>query len=506
MRQLKYDVNFNNIVDDVHVWNNNEIPEKVMIFIEKSLDSKIIVDEESDKCYCSKCFTELTNNYYCKKCHKKISDSKYDTCKVINVFDIDKNRDYETDFYYYVFDIDEEKLLLYEIKGTIKLFIRPFRSFKHHLITVNKAILVDKEGITDLMTYNRYTYKAFKKDITEAEQNEPDWDLIGYDEASEAFDYYTDSIGYLYTENLKKLKKTIYKYTYIWDSIKYLKHKNVSLWKITYLPLTNPNFEYLIKYKLYNLAYHADRIHFKKSFKETFNVDKKYLDFMVKNDINYDELKVLSYTKIEDINLLKRLSIFIHKFIEISNDYHIGVDKIVNYFLKEHIHPYGKIYDYEDYLKFCKELGFNLKDKKVIFPKDLMKEHDKLYLQYEMIVKPDICNNIIKLGEILEINKYEDDNYVIYPAPSIDSLIEESSNQNNCVKTYAEKYSKGESLIFFMRDKSDLNKSLVTIEVCDNKVVQARIKNNEEVDSSLMNIIKKWEKKLVPIEFEISTN
>ena len=53
-----------------------------------------------------------------------------------------------------------------------------------------------------------------------------------------------------------------------------------------------------------------------------------------------------------------------------------------------------------------------------------------------------------------------------------------------------------------MRDKSDLNKSLVTIEVCDNKVVQARIKNNEEVDSSLMNIIKKWEKKLVPIEFD----
>jgi hypothetical protein len=135
-----------------------------------------------------------------------------------------------------------------------------------------------------------------------------------------------------------------------------------------------------------------------------------------------------------------------------------------------------------------------------------MKEHDKLYLQYEMIVKPDICNNIIKLGKILEINKYEDDNYVIYPAPSIDSLIEESSNQNNCVKTYAEKYSKGESLIFFMRDKSDLNKSLVTIEVCDNKVVQARVKNNEEVDSCLMNIIKKWEKKLVPIEFEISTN
>ena len=506
MRQLKYDVNFNNIVDDIHVWNNNAIPEKVLDFVEKSLDSKIIYDEESDMCYCSKCFTELTKKYYCKKCHKKLGDSEYDASRVINVYDLEKEKYNESDFYYYVFDINEDKLLLYEIKGTIKLYIRRFSPSKQHLISVNKVLLVDKEGITDLLTYNRYSFQNFKKEITEVEQDDCLWELNDHYEASDAFDYFTSNNGFLYTDNLTKLKKTIYKYTYIWDSIKYLKNNDISLWKITYLPLANPSFEYLIKYKLYTLAYDSDKIEFKKSFKETFGVDKKYLPFMVENDFNYDELKMFSYTKIEDVYLLKRLAIFIHEFVNVKNNYGIGIDKIVNYFLKEHIRSLGGIYEYSDYLKLCKELGFNFKDKKVIFPKDLMKEHDKLYLQYEMIVKPMVCENIIKIGKILEINKYEDDNYVIYPAPSIDSLIEESSNQNNCVKTYAEKYSKGESFIFFMRDKSDLNKSLVTIEIKNNKVVQARAKNNEEVDSSLMNIIKNWEKKLVPIEFEISTN
>ena len=52
-----------------------------------------------------------------------------------------------------------------------------------------------------------------------------------------------------------------------------------------------------------------------------------------------------------------------------------------------------------------------------------------------------------------------------------------------------------------MRCKSNINKSLVTIEVNNNKVVQARIKNNKLPNEDLMKIINKWEKKLVPIEF-----
>ena len=50
-----------------------------------------------------------------KKCHKKLGDSEYDSSRVINVYDIDKEKYNESDFYYYVFDINEDKLLLYEI-------------------------------------------------------------------------------------------------------------------------------------------------------------------------------------------------------------------------------------------------------------------------------------------------------------------------------------------------------------------------------------------------------
>ena len=154
----------------------------------------------------------------------------------------------------------------------------------------------------------------------------------------------------------------------------------------------------------------------------------------------------------------------------------------------------------------CNVLKYNLKNKKTLLPDDLIKEHNKVFNQYELVTNPTIEENIIKVSKVLEINKYEDDNYVIYPAPSLDSMIEESYNQNNCLKAYCDKYSKGETNIYFMRKKSNIDKSFVTIEVNNNKVVQARIKNNKLPSEELMHIINKWEKKLVPIEFENNDN
>ena len=59
MRQLKYDNEFDNIVDDIEVWYDDEIPVEVKEFINKKLDSTMIYEQKADKDYCSKCFREL---------------------------------------------------------------------------------------------------------------------------------------------------------------------------------------------------------------------------------------------------------------------------------------------------------------------------------------------------------------------------------------------------------------------------------------------------------------
>lgn len=50
-----------------------------------------------------------------------------------------------------------------------------------------------------------------------------------------------------------------------------------------------------------------------------------------------------------------------------------------------------------------------------------------------------------------------------------------------------------------MRYKTDIKKSFVTIEVRNNKVVQAKVRFNEEPSSEIMDIIKKWEQTLIPL-------
>ena len=90
-------------------------------------------------------------------------------------------------------------------------------------------------------------------------------------------------------------------------------------------------------------------------------------------------------------------------------------------------------------------------------------------------------------------NTFRTKKYIIFPAISMDSLIDESNQQNNCVKTYAENYANKECDIYFMRLANTQDQSLVTVEVRNNKVVQKRTKNNNMTNDSQNRFLDLWE-------------
>ena len=74
----------------------------------------------------------------------------------------------------------------------------------------------------------------------------------------------------------------------------------------------------------------------------------------------------------------------------------------------------------------------------------------------------------------------------------------ESKQQNNCVyKNYSEKYAFGDTDIYFLRSLDAPQKSLVTIEVSNNKVIQSRTKNNSRTSKEQDSFIKKWENEIL---------
>src|SRR5699024_6910999 len=93
-------------------------------------------------------------------------------------------------------------------------------------------------------------------------------------------------------------------------------------------------------------------------------------------------------------------------------------------------HKKVQTYLYKDYLRFAKLLGFDLKNNKYAFPKNLQEEHDKLSKQYKLQCDQIIKNAIIKRGKELSSNKYQNKKFIIFPALSIESLKDESKQQN----------------------------------------------------------------------------
>ena len=92
---------------------------------------------------------------------------------------------------------------------------------------------------------------------------------------------------------------------------------------------------------------------------------------------------------------------------------------------------------------------------------------------------------------------YKNNNFLIYPAPSVDSLIDESKQMNNCIKSYCEDYGLGYKDLYFMRRLDNPDKSLVSVEVRNNKIVQARIYDNYQPSKEQWNFLNRWQAKVL---------
>lgn len=93
--------------------------------------------------------------------------------------------------------------------------------------------------------------------------------------------------------------------------------------------------------------------------------------------------------------------------------------------------------------------------------------------------------------------KYEcsfGDYIFIYPKSTQD-IKDEAVHQNNCVASYIDKVIDGECHILFLRKKNKPNDSLVTIELQNDQVVQAKRKFNDPVSKEEQEIIDQFNKK-----------
>lgn len=304
----------------------------------------------------------------------------------------------------------------------------------------------------------------------------------------------------VFPSNIKKLlKNTEFKYSYIWDIAKHSTYidlrkliKNKDDYAIN-------RIERLAKMKLYNLALCSENFSCSGSFQTTFGLSKDYYPFMKRYNLTYTQLEILRLLQEKDIKKIRYLENFTNyggnttDLKEISK--YISLNRFIKY-AKMH-HKKVKIYLYKDYLRFAKLLSLDLKNNKYAFPNNLKEEHDKLERQYEVQSSEIMRKAIRKRGKELSTNIFRDNKFIILPAFTLKALQDESRQQNNCVRTYAEKYAEGECDIYFLRYIKKPKKSLVTVEVKNNQVIQSRIKNNDEPNKIQLAFLHNWERKIL---------
>jgi len=306
---------------------------------------------------------------------------------------------------------------------------------------------------------------------------------------SRYYDLYTE--GVLYPNNLKKIMKgTEYQYSQLWNLAK------KEIIDIQYYLKNNyGSTEFLTKMGLYKLALCPKTFEKKGNFKERFGVDKSYYKFMKRYNIDIDELAILKIYPKKNINKIRYLKNFKEEDLKEISHY-MSLDKFITYTRKYQRFDIGM---YIDYLGFIRDLELDIKNKKYLFPKNLKQEHDKYQQQIELHKSQILRRKIKKRYNNLKDNTYKTKRYIIFPAKSVKELEDESKQQHNCVRTYAEKYSNGYCDIYFMRENDNIKKSLVTVEVKDDKIVQSRTKYNNDITNNQKKFLDKWENDVLKV-------
>lgn len=160
------------------------------------------------------------------------------------------------------------------------------------------------------------------------------------------------------------------------------------------------------------------------------------------------------------------------------------------------------ITDYVDYIGECMELGMDLTDRKILWPKDLGTAHRKTSARIKL--KRDAAMEskyTFRRGAM--VKKYEWENRktglrIVVPG-TLETIIEEGESQHNCVGGYIQRVANGETDVIFVRTIERPDKSYITVEVdpVTGKIRQAREKYNREVQAGeAREFLKAFERKV----------
>ena len=228
------------------------------------------------------------------------------------------------------------------------------------------------------------------------------------------------------------------------------------------------------------------------SKKKNIMITERILGRYIDNPNLWNNLLQYEFEMFDVVKMVNETYFITDKFCELIQQYNYNVKSLCQYVdnimrfegVDEQAIVIETLYDYT---RMCSIIGSKF-DK---YPKYLSTIHDITSRNYNRLVRK-FQENVFQ-EKIKKDMEFTFRNWVFIYPKSTDEIKDEAVQQSNCVASYIDSVLEDKCDILFMRNKDDLQKSVVTIEVRDNKVVQAKGRFNRDCTKVESMVIGKYE-------------
>lgn len=336
-----------------------------------------------------------------------------------------------------------------------------------------------------------------------------------------------DMSGVLYQRNLSDtLKDTPWAYSQLEAFSDIASFSGVATFLSAYIK--RPKIEHLIKMKLYCLvsgiiyggySYSAlQAINFNgENMRAILGIDRPYFPLLRELDPSIDQLHLIRQLLQADHKpSTEQIKWFIANRISNADAAkgllaHMSVHKLQRYVERQFApddeavlsrvdyHSMNAVItDYHDYLRMCKELQYDVKNSFVLFPHMLKDAHDSaaktLRDRHTAEQEKAIADSF---DEWQKRYQYQSKELMMIPPHSAKEIADEGAALHHCVRHYVKKVAEKESVILFVRNVDEPDKSLCTVEVRDGQVVQTRGFDNEDPPAKIKAFIERWKRQVL---------
>jgi hypothetical protein len=298
--------------------------------------------------------------------------------------------------------------------------------------------------------------------------------------------YHLNFVSYICNDSLSRvLKNTQYQYSALAKAQHYVN-------AIDYLKIYEmmPILEMIVKFNMTNaLKYYVRNVYVQSNADEAtkfLKENKRFYKFWRQTNPDVRIMQAMVDLNTYDDKFAKQS---LKKGMRFGEQHYTNDIKLAKYLVKSN----GDYTIWKDYIEFLEQLEVKI-DKSKLFPKDLMKAHDKFFNNLKIFENKEYEQDIIDFEKMINPYNYKNDSYIIRCAKTVDELVEESSKLNHCVRNYIPKISAHQSAIFFVRKQDNMEEPYITVEVDPiNKVlIQCRAISNKEPPKDVMNFIREW--------------